>query len=35
MNNEQFLQLTTQLSEMMALLQTIQKENQSLKALVE
>ena len=35
MNNDQFLQLTTQISEMMSLLQTIQKENQSLKSIVE
>ena len=35
MNNEQFLQLTAQLSDMMALLQSVQKEKEELRAMIE
>ena len=35
MNNEQLLQLTAQLSDMMALLQSVQKEKEELKAMIE
>lgn len=35
MNNEQLLQLTAQLSDMMALLQSVQKEKEELRAMIE
>ena len=35
MNSEQLLQLTAQLSDMMALLQSVQKEKEELRAMIE